>query len=172
MRRIGWVTVAMGAVLSLPALAHAQSGVVHDSRVGGRNDLDPVVLESQAQAFFGTPKRYGDAAKLYVRAAEIRVAGDPQRIMDLMMASRMSYYDGSTTRAWEIMERAAEEALAAGDVVNAAHAFVDASFLAKEAGANTRVIELARRAQLLTSSPLLETAQREAILSRIGEPGA
>jgi len=159
-------------LLGLPAIARAQSGVLYGVDATVRSDLDPVVLESQAQAFFATPKRYADAAKLYLRAAEIRVAGDPQRITDLMMASRLSYYTGNATRAWEIMERAGEEALAAGDVISAANAFVDASFLAKAAGARTPVIELARRAQLLTSSPLLETAQREAILSRIGVSGA
>ncbi len=168
MRKIGWMGLVVAVGLSLPVLAHAQSGVVVGGSAGG-GDENPAVLERQAQALFPVPKKYGEAAKLYVRAAELRLPGDPQRVTDLMMASRLKYYDGDG-RAWTLMERAAEEAIAAGDVIGAAHAFVDASFLAQEAGENAVVLDLVERAELLTHSPLLETEQREAILARIGLP--
>ncbi|MCI0435757.1 MAG: hypothetical protein L0271_19260 [Gemmatimonadetes bacterium] len=171
MRRSGWMAIVLGAALSVPVVGHAQSGVVYGGRTA-TDDVDAAVLESRAQSLFPVPKKYGEAAKLYLQAADLRVAGDPQRVADLMMASRLSYYNGRTSRAWEIMKRAAEEALATGDVINAAHAFVDASFLAKEAGAMTEVVALIERAQLLTASPLLDTNDRAAIRARIGDPGA
>jgi hypothetical protein len=65
------------------------------------------------------------------------------------------------------MERAADEAHAAGDVVRAANAYIDASFLAQAAGNDLKVPELVKKAQLLTSSPLLAASERESILRRI-----
>lgn len=157
---------AVGAVLvAWPTVATASQGPGNVEDVKG--EVSPEELETQAQKLFESPKKYNDAVKLYVRAAEMRAPGDPVRITDLVMASRLSFYAGKEHRAAELMERAADEAHAAGDVVRAANAYIDASFLAREAGLELKVFELVKKAQLLTASPLLAKSDKEAILARI-----
>jgi hypothetical protein len=65
------------------------------------------------------------------------------------------------------MEAAAERALAMGDVVRAAHAYVDAAFIAQEQGSSSQVTRLAQKAVLLTKSPLLRAEETAAIVNRI-----
>jgi hypothetical protein len=169
MSKLGLVGFALCTVLQFVSAspASAQSGVVYAGPAKGDAAPDPAELESRAQSMLPNPRRYGEAAKLYLRAADLRKAGDPRRVTDLVMASRLTYYDRNVTRARAIMERAADEALAAGDVVSAAHAYVDASFLAWEAGDNESVPRLVKKAELLASSPLLAERDRAAILARI-----
>ena len=160
-----WAMVMGVALTAWPGVAMAGQGPGNVEERKG--EVSPEDLEAQAQRLFETPKKYGEAVKLYVKAADMRSPGDPMRITDLVMASRLSYYAGKETRAAELMERAADEAHAAGDVVRAANAYIDASFLAQAAGNHLKVPELVKKAQLLTSSPLLAASERESILRRI-----
>jgi hypothetical protein len=79
----------------------------------------------------------------------------------------LSYYRGDEWKALQLMTQAAEEALATGDVVTAAHQFADAAFLAKAAKRPAEAVEFARRSAMLSSSPLIAAKDREAILARI-----
>jgi hypothetical protein len=157
---------AVGAALTVwPAMVAGGQGPDVVTEIKGQ--VSPEDLEAQAQELFEVPKKYGEAVKLYVRAANMREAGDPVRVTDLVMASRLAYYAGKEERSAALMERAADEAHAAGDVVRAANAYIDASFLAREAGWELKVPELVKKAQLLTASPLIARSDREAILARI-----
>ena len=158
-----WVVGA--ALVAWPGVAMAGQGPGSVEEV--RGEVSPEALEAKAKQLYETPKKYGEAVKLYVRAADMRTPGDPMRVTNLVMASRLSFYTGKKTRAADLMERAADEAHAAGDVVRAANAYIDASFLAQAAGNDVKVMELVSKAQLLTASPLLATSDREAILRRI-----
>jgi hypothetical protein len=170
MRKATVVAWMMGVALAVSPgavrAAQAQLALAGGSeRV--RSGVEPAELEARAEALFAAPKKYGQAVKLYVQAADLREPGDPQRVTDLVMASRLAFYDGKKGRASDLMVRAADEALAAGDIVNAAHAYIDASFLAQEMGNGAVVVELVKKAQLLTASPLIARTDRTAILARI-----
>jgi hypothetical protein len=65
------------------------------------------------------------------------------------------------------MTRAAEQALARGDLRSAGLAYVDAAWIAQEQKNSQKVWELGRRAEMLAASPLLVAADRNAILQRI-----
>jgi hypothetical protein len=128
---------------------------------------DPVDLETQARNLFPNPKRYGEAARLLLKAAERRSPGDPARIGDLILSSRLTYYNGDAARARALMERAADEALASGDVINAAHSFMDAAFLAQDAKESESITRLIGKARMLAASPFISQKDREGILGRL-----
>jgi hypothetical protein len=159
---------AMGAVLvGSPAMVSAGQGPVGVGTEVVKRNVSPEDLEREAEKLFETPKKYGQAVKLFVRAADMRDPGDPVRVSNLVMASRLSFYAGKNTRATQLMQRAADEALAAGDVVRAANAYIDASHLALEDGNVELIPELVKKAQLLTASPLIAATDRKAILARL-----
>ncbi|MGH7503826.1 MAG: hypothetical protein ACREL7_19025 [Longimicrobiales bacterium] len=167
MRKTTLMVMAMGAALvASPSRVTARQGPAVRA-VGEATAVTPESLEQEAEALFSSPKKYGKAVKLYVKAADLREPGDPKRVTDLVMASRLSFYAGNEVRGLELMERAADEALAAGDVVRSANAYIDASFLAREAGNMEAVLELVAKARLLTASPLIAANDRQAILARI-----
>jgi len=124
-------------------------------------------LESQAVALYESPRSFKRAAKLHEQAAELRPAGDLVRIDDLRQAARLYHYAGSTAKARDLMVRAGDAALAAGDVLNAAETYLDAAFLYREAGMGGEVLQLVKKAQLLTNSPLISARDKSSILSRI-----
>jgi len=68
------------------------------------------------------------------------------------------------------MERAANVAVATGDVVTAAHAYIDAAFITLWEGRSGKQDDLTRRAALLSESGLVEGAERDEILVRIKPP--
>ena len=68
------------------------------------------------------------------------------------------------------MARAADHALARGDLRNAALAYLDAAWIAQEQRNHRQVYELGHRAEMLAESPLLASSDREAILQRIKRP--
>jgi hypothetical protein len=160
-----WTALVVAGLTLAPAMGAASQ--VAESGPMVKRGTDPVDLEERARSLFTNPERYDEAARLYARAADLRDAGDRMRVEDLMMAARLTFYDGSAAKARVLMERAADEALAAGDVIIAAHAFVDAAYLARDARENERVAELLNRAKMLAGSPLIAQKERENILSRV-----
>lgn len=124
-------------------------------------------LERQAEALYTQPDRYADAARLHMRAVELRPVGDPERIRGLAMAGRLFFYAGKVEDALGAMEQGATAALSAGDVLNAANAFVDASHLAGQLGRVQDAERLNERARLLTNSPLLSETDRRHIAGRL-----
>jgi hypothetical protein len=125
-------------------------------------------LEAKAKKLYSNTSKYADAAKLHEEAADHRSRVDPLRVKSLQMASRLYHYAGKETKALALMERAAEEALASGDVVTAANAYVDASYLAQYQKRQEDVVRLARKAEMLVNSPLLGAQQRSWLQDRIG----
>jgi hypothetical protein len=127
---------------------------------------DPEVLREKAIALYDVPARYPEAAELHVREAQLR-GGGPKAADALVRAARLRQYHGKTGEALRLMKWAATVALDCGDVVQAAHAYLDAAFLAMHAKRVDEGYALARRAQRLADSPLLDASAREAILRRI-----
>lgn len=125
-------------------------------------------LEAKAHALYHNTSKYADAAKLHEQAADLRGPADPMRVKDLQMAARLYHYSGREVKAQAVMERAAEEALASGDIITAANAYLDASHLAQYQKRTEDVVRLARKAEMLANSPLLGNQQRSSLQERIG----
>lgn len=163
------VAISMTAGLALgSAAARADQVAMGVSEpVSVRVTVKAEALERQARGLFSQPGEYGKASKLLLQAAQERELGDPERIRDLHMASRLAFYKGDEGKALELMTRAAEESLSVGDVIAAAHHFADAAFLAKENNRVVEAAELVKKATLLAASPLIAKQDRAAILARV-----
>ena len=107
------------------------------------------------------------AASLHEREAAVRVESDPRKFEALDLAARLYSYSGDPARGTLLMEQAARGALTRGDVKRAAHAFLDAAFMALSAKDGERVAELVHQADLLALSPLLNEGEKVAIVQRI-----
>jgi hypothetical protein len=111
--------------------------------------------------------RLRDAARLYRRSAELRPAEDPVGFQCLNEAAALAYAVGERSAARNDMAKAAEHALARGDLRAAAHAYLDAAWIAQEQKKPRQVWELGHRAEMLGHSPLLGESDRATIFQRI-----
>ncbi|MEO7987866.1 MAG: hypothetical protein ABI766_15175 [Gemmatimonadales bacterium] len=150
------------ATLGLPAAARAQyqlpslvSSVKADS------------LHEAAVTLAGTTHRWGDAARLHRRSAELRSADDPLGFRCLTEAAELAYASNDRSGARADKAHAASQALARGDLRAAALAYLDAAWIAQEQKNPRQVWELGHRAEMLADSPLLGQSDRAAILQRI-----
>lgn len=156
--------VAMAAIIGLPAAGGAQVSIALASADGAaRADA----LHVRAEALYEHPDRYAEAALLMRQAARLRPAGDVVAVDELVQSGRLYAYAGDRAAACASMEEAAERALEGGDVMTAAHALIDAAFLAIAQQKWHDVEELSSRAEVLAGSPLLSGRQRTAVLKRI-----
>ena len=124
-------------------------------------------LEAQAAALPTMTKEFRKAAGLYERAADARSEQDTERATNLRKAAYLRYYAGDTRTGGRLMERAAQQSAATGDVAIAANAYIDAALIANERAEIERALELASKAELLVTSPLLDDTQRAGLLGRI-----
>jgi hypothetical protein len=114
-----------------------------------------------------TAGRYRDAARLYRRSAEFRAAEDSLGVQCLTEAAALAYAAGDHSGARTDLARAAERALARGDIRVAALSYLDAAWIAQEQEKPGQVWEFGHRAEILAASPLLSRSDRGAILQRI-----
>jgi hypothetical protein len=152
------------ALITLPARAPAQTVEVKAS--GTAAGTRAAELNRQAVALYSVPARAGDAARLHVQEVSLRTASDPEAVTALVMAANLYSYSKQPITARKTMERAAERALAIGDVVTAAQAFTNAAFLAHENNNASETQRLGRKAVLLSESPVLSQEERTTIRNR------
>ena len=100
-------------------------------------------------------------------AAELRPAGDPAAVRDLIQAARYSFYSGKRDRALRDFTMAAETALRFGDIVAAAESFLDAAWVAMQVHDGTAALRYADRARELSASPLVRESDRARLMSRL-----
>jgi hypothetical protein len=155
------LAVVLLATVGLPGAASAQYRL-------------PTIVSSiqadslhEAAAALVTEHRWRDAARLHRRSAELRSADDPQGFHCLSEAAALAYATRDRSAARADMARAAEHALARGDLRAAALAYLDGAWIAQEQKNPGQVWELGHRAEMLAASPLLGSADRAAILRRI-----
>lgn len=127
-------------------------------------------LHLEAAALYETPERWAEAARLHEQAARKLAPNDARTFLAYDRAARLYFYAGEYTNARSNMERAANVAVATGDVVTAAHAYIDAAFITLWEGRSGKQDDLTRRAALLSESGLVEGAERDEILVRIKPP--
>jgi len=155
------ITGALLASLALPAAAAAQYQLPTLTSAARADSLH------QAAAALVTAHRYGDAARLHRRSAQLRDADDPLGFRCFKDAAALEYAAGDRTGARTDMAAAAGQALARGDLREAALAYVDAAWIAQEQKNPRQVWELGHRAEMLADSPLLSASDRLAIMQRI-----
>ncbi|HEU4565003.1 MAG TPA: hypothetical protein VFS05_10160 [Gemmatimonadaceae bacterium] len=127
-------------------------------------------MEQQAEALRSHPRRWYEAARLYVRAAGLRGGSDPRATKDLQQAAHLYFALNELDSASTAMRRAGDAAMARGDVVLAADAYLNAAWVAGRDGDAPAMHDFLDRARALASSPLLTSDQRRSILERAGYP--
>lgn len=157
----GWTRAAMAATLLAASAATASAQTTANVQLG-----EIEALEMKAHEHLQEVGDWGRAASLFRRAAELRPSSDPVAVQDLIQAARLSYYHGDKGDAVRDFEAAGQRALALGDVIVAANAFVDAAWVADANGRSERALNLVGRARLLANSPLLPDEIRDDLQNR------
>ena len=168
-RRQQWSSAAILAVAASMVLPAGGTAQVQASWILTRGSGSALAdeLHERAAALFTQPDRYREAGNLLVRAAHARAEDDVASVNELIVAGKLFAYANSIGIARRTLEEAAERALRFGDVVRAAHASLDAAFLAIQQADRNGVRELSARAERLAAAPHLSDTQRADILSRI-----
>ena len=124
-------------------------------------------LLRQAEALYETPREWRKVARLLEASAKLRMADDAEAYACLRTAASLRAGFGEHGHARRLLVRAAEQALARGDILAAADSYVTAAVSAAEQGRTSDAVRLAEKARLLADSPLLGDAERVALLERI-----
>lgn len=159
------VAVVAAALPPLPRSAAAQQPLRPVHVIGANAAADS--LHRAALRLADYPRRYDKAARMHLRSARMRGPTDGQAVECLATAGLLFYFAGDLEGSQKSLTSAGDRALARGDVVSAAKAFVDAGIVARERLRPDDVTTLGERAEVLASSPLLSEEQRLAITSRI-----
>lgn len=157
--------VSVTAALGFTEFAHGQTATGWS---GENNALArAIALHDSAVAMYNQPARSAEAARLHLEEVRFRSWSDPEAVDALVMAANLFNYANQPLTAKKVMERAAERAIAIGDVLTAAQAFTNAAFLAHKVGSTSETQRLGRKAVLLSQSPLIDPQQRTAIRNRL-----
>jgi len=157
-----FVPAALVATLGLPSAASSQYRLptITASVVAQADSLhDSAILLAEKT-------RWSDAARLHRESAALRAPEDSLGFRCLRTAANLSYVGNDLLSAQSDIVAAAEQARARGDVEQAALAYADAAWVANERKRPAEMWTLGRQAEVLASSPLLSTAQRNNILQR------
>jgi hypothetical protein len=131
-----------------------------------------VAMEKQSSTSFTRHLRR--TARLYLESAELRDDSDPLKSQSLHRAGSL-LVASDLGRSCRLMGRAAELALARGDVLRATHQFLDAAWVVSHAPSKTNADRRIARnyleqARLLAESPVLSVQERAGIQKRIESP--
>jgi hypothetical protein len=159
--------IGAGLILVLAGGVDAQSSTVKlPSVVVGPNERADQ-LRRDAMKHYEKVSTLSKAASLHEKEAQARLDSDPLKVEALDLAARLHSYAGNPARGTVVMEQAARGALTQGDVKRAAHAFLDAAFMALKVKDGERVAQLVHQADLLALSPLLNDGEKQSIVQRI-----
>jgi tetratricopeptide (TPR) repeat protein len=161
--RIG--AAALAILLGVATAANAQT---NGSNGNTTNIPRAEALEAQAVALY-PGLNHARVAKLYEQAARLRPDDDPRRVYDLRFAGHMYQRVHKLSASRRNLTLAAETALQYGDLVTAAHAFVDAAWVALEQQDIQAAIRLVQKAECLSHSPLISLVDARALRARLGK---
>ena len=163
-------TILSGAV-AVTALVAANAAVAQERPTYELPAIEVEVLQTdlhqQAIDLYEIPERWGEAADLHREAAENLPRNDAGQFYGYSRAALLYFYAGELAEARRSMEDAAEVAEATGDVLTAAHAYVDAAFIAIAEDYDGMEREFVADAREVAASELLTEVERESILIRI-----
>jgi hypothetical protein len=173
-RHLCW-SAAVATALALPAATRAQQPL-DPIQVSARTaEADRLDARAQDYETSGSRRKWGKAAGLRERAADLRAPEDPRGFSSLQMAAFLRHAISQREAALGLMQRAGDQAIARGDVYNAARAYVDAAYIANEMRDVEDVRAFIAKGTLLMHSPLLSDPQREQLrrgLAQASVPGA
>jgi hypothetical protein len=159
------VPALLAAILLTPTAGIGQAAPAHEAP----ESEVARALQLEAESLAGTDRSsWNEAAALFVEAAEVSGFGSIEAVENLRKASFMRYYLGDKRQALELMEEAANQAVATGQVLLAAHSYIDGAWLAMEMDRTRSAREFGERARLLAASPHLSEMDRVSILGRVG----
>jgi len=115
-------------------------------------------------------RKSSEAASLLLKCAELQSSGSAHAVQDRLTAGRLYFYSQMYWRAQAQFTRAADEALALGDLETAAHAYIDGAVSALNRERKQEALELGQKALKIARSPLLTEEQRKDITDRIANP--
>ena len=167
-RPLFW-TAAVVTALALPAGVRAQQPLAPVQVSARTAEADR--LDARAASFeeTGSRRNWARAAGLREKAAGLRAPDDSQAFKSLQTAAFVRHALNQRASALTLMERAAEQAMARGDVFNAASAYADVAAIAQELRDGYRVRAFAEKSALLARSPLLSTPDREWLQHRLAQ---
>jgi hypothetical protein len=153
------------AIAAAPVVASAQQTLAPVRVTANVAHADR--LAAEADSLSRNLTHFKKAAKLYEMSAAARPVGDVKAFTYLRAAAFLRYDSGDKRSGLALMEQAAQRAADFGDVIAAANSYIDAALIAGELKQGVRAQDLSRRAALLAKSPLLDGAQRSALLGRM-----
>lgn len=111
--------------------------------------------------------KWNEAAKRFEESAQHRTNSHRLGIESLERAGKAYYLAGDVEKASEMLEEAANRSLLVGDVLEAAGNYVAAAMAARDAGDDTRAVEIGWKAYHLSGSDHLTDEQRNLILRQL-----
>ena len=153
------------AVAAAPASATAQQKLPPVRVTETAAYADELAIRAESLSMYLS--HFKEAAELFERSAEARGPGDARAVTCLRSAATLRYNSGNKRKGLGLMEKAGDRAARLGDVVIAANAYIDAAVIASELREGAKARDFSERAALLAKSPLLNDAQRSALLERM-----
>ena len=161
----------LGGAFAVTALVAANMAVAQERPTYELPAIEVEVLQTdlhqQAIDLNEIPERWGEAADLHREAAENLPKNDAGQFFGYSRAALLYFYAGELPEARRSMEDAAEVAEATGDLLTAAHAYVDAAFIAIAEDYDGMEREFVADARSVAASEVLTEAERESVEIRI-----
>lgn len=155
--------LSMGTLLLMATSTAAQVRVSPEVEAAMNADI----MHASALDMQSDLSRLPEAARLHISEADGRPLTDGSAVDCLVLAANLFYVSKHPLDARRTMEKAAERALALGDVRRAGLLYLNASFAAERENNADEMNRLGLRAEMLTASPLLNDEQRSEITRRI-----
>jgi len=161
----------LGGAVAVTALVAANGAVAQERPTYELPAIEVAVMQTdlhqQAIALYEIPERWGEAADLHRQAAENLLDNDAGQFYGYSRAALLYFFAGDLADARRSMEDAAQVAEATGDVLTAAHAYVDAAFIAIAEDYAGKKREFVADARAIAATDLLTEAERASVLNRI-----
>ena len=161
----------LGGAVAVTALVAVNTAVAQERPTYELPAIEVEVLQTdlhqQAIDLYEIPERWGEAADLHREAAENLPRNDAGQFFGYSRAALLYFYAGELPEARRSMEDAAEVAEATGDALTAAHAYVDAAFIAIAEDFDGMEREFVADARSVAASEVLTESERESVEIRI-----
>jgi len=154
-------TLIGATVIASPESASGQEMVATLPLVGANTEL------SVSTVGFGSSAEWRAYAIQLVNEAGDLPAGSAETLQMIHTAASIRLNLGEGGVALDLIVKAADAAEGAGAVALAAHAYLDAAWIASAIKRPSQVNQLAERAIMLTISPLMSEGDRLAVLRRV-----
>lgn len=158
-------TVLIG--LAAPAAAQSGPSLELDLAMPLASEATADRLQAEAYALFEDREKWGRAARLLERSAQLREDHDPARAKTYLLAARVYAHSNALDASQRAFEKSAASAEKIGAIVDAALAYADAADIALRRGDAEAANAHIRTSILLSGSPHLDQGERRVIVERL-----